>query len=741
MVKPVYNLPDSQQDDASAARHWLAALPASYSEKEQERLAEACEILVRCRGDQVLETGESQVRHLLSTADILVQLDMDPETLVAAVLNGCLSRSGISEAELQTRFGPSIASMVVDLARIDQIANVDAAIAVKDLAEHEENLRRLLLGIAEDVRVVLVVLAERLHLMRSVKNLEEGRRRKIAQDTQRVYAPLANRLGVWQIKWELEDLSLRYLEPKEYKRIAKLLDGRRGEREGYIAGVIAILRDKFAEAAVKAEISGRPKHIYSIWRKMQRKNVDIEQIFDLRAVRIMVDDVASCYAALGIVHGLWKHIPKEFDDYIATPKGNMYQSLHTAVVGPQDKPLEVQIRTWDMHRHAELGVAAHWAYKESKQHDDEFQRRVVWMRKWLELKNDGEEEGGDLFERFRSQFEPVHIYVLTPQSKVIELPKGATPLDFAYAIHSEIGNRCRGARVNGRIAPLNQPLQSGQTVEILTQKNASPSRDWLSPHHAYLRTSRARNRVRQWFKQQDHTRYVGEGKATLEKEISRLGIEEKPQLDQLARRFNFQKGEDLLAAIGRGELTPGHVARQVGEPKGEKRPEPPEIRPRAPTLQKQKGKGHSEVIVEGVGDLMTHMAHCCKPVPNDPIIGYVTRGRGVTVHRRDCTNVRKMPVPEQQRLIEVRWAEQPADASYPVDVFVLAADRKGLLRDVSAVFSDEDVDVLGVHTVSDRGTDRATMRFTVEVKNMAQLALVVNKLNQVPDVLNVRRPH
>jgi GTP pyrophosphokinase len=740
MVKPSYNLPDLQEDDAGAAQHWLASLPASYSKDERERLAEACDMLVRCRGNQTLETGESQVRHLLSTADILVQLHMDAETLVAAVLNGCLGRSGISEEQLRERFGAGIASMVVDLARIDQIANVDAVIAAKDIAEHEENLRRLLLGIAEDVRVVLVVLAERLHLMRSIKGLEDGRRRKIAQDTQRVYAPLANRLGVWQIKWELEDLALRYLDPKEYKRIAKLLDGRRGEREGYIANVIATLCDKFSETGIKAEISGRPKHIYSIWKKMQRKSVDIEQIFDLRAVRIMVDDVASCYAALGIVHGLWKHIPKEFDDYIATPKGNMYQSLHTAVIGPEDKPLEVQIRTWDMHRHAEFGVAAHWAYKESKQHDSELQRRVVWMRNWLELKSESDEDGSDLFERFRAEFEPAHIYVLTPQSKVIELPKGATPLDFAYAIHSEVGNRCRGARVNGRIAPLNQPLQSGQTVEILTQKNASPSRDWLSPHQGYLQTSKARNRVRQWFKQQDHDRYVSEGKTTLEKEISRLGIEEKPQIDQLARRFNFQKGEDLLAAIGRGDLTPGQVARQVGEPKGDKRPEPPDIRPRAPAPQKQKGKGQSEVIVEGVGDLMTHMAHCCKPVPNDPIIGYVTRGRGVTVHRRDCTNVRKMPAVEQQRLIDVRWAPQSTDASYPVDVFVLAADRKGLLRDVSAVFSDDEIDVLGVHTVSDRSTDRATMRFTVEVKDMAQLEQVIVKLNQVPDVLSVRRP-
>jgi len=394
MIKPVYNLPQDHLDDAAAARHWLEALPENYTHEDRERLAQACGMLVSCRANQSLDTGETQVRYLLSTADILVRLRMDADTLSAALLDGCLGRLGITEDQVARQFGPGIARMVGDLARIDQLANVDAVIAPKDQNEHEENLRRLLLGIAEDVRVVLVVLAERLHLMRSIKNLDEQRRREIAGDTKRVYAPLANRLGVWQVKWELEDLSLRYLDPEEYKRIAERLDGRRAERESYIAHAIAALEEKFAEAGIGAEISGRPKHIYSIWRKMQRKRVDIEQIFDLRAVRVLVEDVASCYAALGIVHGLWKHIPKEFDDYIATPKGNMYQSLHTAVIGPDDKPLEVQIRTREMHKHAELGVAAHWAYKENKQQDAAFQRRVVLMRSWLELKNEGA-DGGD----------------------------------------------------------------------------------------------------------------------------------------------------------------------------------------------------------------------------------------------------------------------------------------------------------------------------------------------------------
>ncbi|MFZ0789609.1 MAG: bifunctional (p)ppGpp synthetase/guanosine-3',5'-bis(diphosphate) 3'-pyrophosphohydrolase [Chromatiaceae bacterium] len=742
MVKPTYNLPDQDTGDDQSIRHWLDNLAPNYTVEELKLIAGACTALTRCRGDRRIETGETHVRHVLSTADILARLGMDHETVIAALLNGCMDDGDLSEAHLRDRFGPGIAQMVGDLARIGQIANVESIIAAKDQHEHEENLRRLLLGIAEDVRVVLVVLAERVHLMRSIKDLEPERRAKIARDTQRVYAPLANRLGMWQVKWELEDLALRYLEPEEYLAIARALAERREEREQYIRDVIATLERTFAEADIRAEITGRPKHIYSIWRKMQRKRVDIEEIFDLRAVRVLVDTVADCYATLGLVHGLWRHIPKEFDDYIATPKGNLYQSLHTAVIGPGDKALEVQIRTHEMHRHAELGVAAHWAYKESKGHDAEFQRRVVWMRQWLELKNEGE-DASEILERFKSELEPAHIYVLTPQSKVIELPKGATPLDFAYAVHSEVGNRCRGARVNGRIVPLNYQLASGEMVEILTQKNAAPSRDWLSPHQGYLATARARNRVRQWFKQQDHDQHEQGGRAALEKELARLGIAEKPQLDQLAPRFNFKRGEDVLAAIGRGDLSVGQVARQVGEPRTqEPQPREQEARLRAPSRAPSKFRpGAGEVVVEEVNDLMTQIANCCKPVPYDAIVGFVTRGRGVTVHRRNCANVKHLPPGEVDRLVRVRWASQPADATYPVDVLVIAADRKGLLRDISSVFADDDVDVVGVNTHSDRSTDTAAMRFTVEVRDMDQLARVLGKLNQVPDVLDVRRSY
>ncbi len=735
MVTSTGNLPVATTTDEGAIQHWLTQLAPHYPAEAVTQISAACAVLIAHEGNRRLDTGERHVRHVLSTADILVKLQMDAETVVAALLNGCLNHPDLTATALQTQFGSGIARMVGDLARIGQLANVDAIIAAKDQEEHEENLRRLLLGIAEDVRVVLVVLAERMHLMRAIKTLEPERRAKLARDTQRVYAPLANRLGIWQIKWELEDLSLRYLQPDEYKRIANLLVERRAEREHYIAAVLDILRTAFAEAGIEAEITGRPKHIYSIWKKMRRKAVDIEEIFDLRAVRILVPSVADCYAALGLVHGRWRHIPKEFDDYIATPKGNFYQSLHTAVIGPEDKPLEVQIRTHDMHRHAEFGVAAHWAYKEAKGHDAAFQRRVVWMRNWLELKNEGERSDG-ILQRFKSEFEPVHIYVLTPQAKVIELPKGATPLDFAYAIHSEIGNRCRGARVNDRIVPLNQTLTSGDKVEILTQNNAMPSRDWLSPHHGYLVTARARNRVRQWFKQQHFEQHVQDGRTALGLELARLGIADKLRLDELATKFNFRRGDDVLAAIGCGDLAVGQVARQVGEPKVVETPLPrPPVKAKT-TAAKSAG---NDVVVEGVDALLTQLAQCCKPVPFDEIVGFVTRGRGVTIHRHNCPNIQHLAETERERLLQVRWAGQQPTALYPVDMLVIATDRKGLLRDVSAVFADVDVDVIGVNTYSERSTDCATMRFSIEIKNMKKIEQLTNRLQQLPEVLEVRR--
>ncbi len=730
MVTTSSRLPQGDEITAADIALWVESLPKEFDAEDRKYLLKAAQLALKTDVGITNLCGEIQLRHALSVAEILADMEMDRETVAAAILLGSLSAKSVSLEQLTKALGDNTARMVDDLTRIGVLTDLSSEVKPGDEAEHAENLRRLLLGIAEDVRVVLVVVAQQLHLMRSARGLSPELRRRLAEETRDIYAPLANRLGVWQVKWELEDLSLRFLHPDDYKRIASQLDGRRADREQFIRQVIELLHEKFLAVGIQAEISGRPKHIYSIWRKMQRKSVDIEQIFDLRAVRVMVEDIAQCYAALGVVHGLWRHIPGEFDDYVATPKANLYQSIHTAVIGPEEKTLEVQIRTRDMHHHAELCIAAHWRYKESAKHDADFERRIVWMRQWLERK-EFNDENGDLPGYLDTELEATRIYVLTPQGKVIELPKGATPLDFAYSIHTDIGHQCRGARVDGHIVQLNRPLRSGETVEILTAKNGTPSRDWLNHHLGYLHSTKARNRVKQWFKQLDFEHHVELGRSMLEREMTRLSVTDKPNLEVVAAKHNLQHAEDVYAAIGRGDLSPIQVAGVSGRLR-------PVVRSKAPTAQKSASiKG--EVVVAGVDDLMTNIARCCKPVPNDPIVGFVTKGRGVTVHRRDCANIRALSEENRLRLVEVHWSDQQSQTTYAVDFLVVASDRKGLLRDISGILTNEDVDVIGVNTNSDRKTDTASMRFTVEVSDMDQLSRLLSKVEQLPDVNVVKR--
>ena len=738
MVSVTTNLPENDALDERDIRVWLAGLSVKRSAREMEKLHQACDLAFEIHRQGVEMTGETTLRHALAVAEILAEMELDWETLAAAILHDVLPGDQVNLTRLEKQFGKSVARMVCDMARIGFVARDRSGDRHALEQEHTENLRRMLLSIADDIRVVLIVLAERLHIMRILKSLPEEMQVKEARETQQIYAPLANRLGIWQIKWELEDLCLRYLEPETYVDIAKKLDGRRADREEYIDQVIDILQEKFAELHIAAEVTGRPKHIYSIWKKMHRKAIPFEQIFDLRAVRVLVDTVADCYAAIGVVHGLWRHIPGEFDDYIATPKANMYRSIHTAVIGPEDKTLEIQIRTHEMHQHAELGVAAHWRYKEGgSKGDAEFERRVSLMRNWIEVKDDpsGSE---DFVDNLRSEFESRQVYVLTPQGKVIELKKGATAVDFAYAIHSDVGHRCRGAKIDGKIRPLTQALESGQLVEVLTSKEGGPSRDWLSPHLGYIKTSRARNRIRQWFKQQDYEQHLHAGKANLDREVNRLGVR-KPDLIIAAKRFNFKKPEDLLAAIGRGEVSPVQVAGMgmVHAPLEGHHKQGLAITHRKHEKPQHSGRG--EVAVEGVDNLMTHMAKCCKAVPNDEIVGFITRGRGVTVHRADCGKIAQLEGDERQRLIDVSWAGASTSTAYPVDIRVTASDRKGLLRDISAIFANEDVDVVGVNTQTNRKQDHANMRFTVEITDMRQLSSLLNKLAQLPDVQSARR--
>ena len=678
-------------------------------------------------------SGEPYVRHSFAVAEILSDLDLDPETIAAALLHDVVEDTSVSLEQIRSRFGDNIARLVDGVTKMALIQeSPEQGAETRRERANAESLRKMLLAMVEDVRVVLVKLADRLHNMRTLDHLDEDKRRRIARETLDIFAPLANRLGIWQLKWELEDLALRHLEPESYKRIARLLDERRVDRERFIDNVVSTLQRELARAGIAAEVIGRPKHIYSIWKKMQRKGIDFHEVFDVRAVRIFVDNLAACYGALGIVHTLWRHIPREFDDYIATPKENQYQSLHTAVVGPEGKTLEVQIRTHEMHAHAELGVAAHWRYKEGAKKDAGFEQKIAWLRQILEWR-DEEASAGDFVNRFKAEVFEDRVYVLTPKGNVIDLPAGATPLDFAYHIHTDVGHRCRGAKVNGTMVPLTYELKTGEQVEILTTRTGGPSRDWLNPHLGYLKSSRARAKARSWFKQQNLEKNVAAGRHTLDRELHRLGVGEV-NLERLGKRLRFDTLDEFLAAIGRGEVTFAQIAAEAQD----------EIAPRRPGGETPLGKPRrrstalpGDVKIEGVGNLLTNIARCCKPVPNDDITGYITRGHGVTIHRSDCPNVLRLRTDARERLIEVSWGAQ-VDSAYPVDLQIVAYDRQGLLRDVTGVLSNEKLNVLAMNTVTDK-THMAHLTLTLEISDLRQLSRVLDKIGQLANVVEARR--
>ncbi|MFQ5471005.1 MAG: GTP diphosphokinase, partial [Gammaproteobacteria bacterium] len=583
-------------------------------------------------------------------------------------------------------------------------------------------------------RVVMIKLADRTHNMRTLSALPREKQRRIARETLDIYAPLANRLGIWQIKWELEDLSFRYLDPALYKNIAKMLDERRVDREQYIKEVIEILQEALSRAGIKFEISGRPKHIFSIWYKMQRKNIDYHQVYDVRGIRILTNEISGCYAALGIVHSLWQYIPGEFDDYIATPKENNYQSIHTAVIGPRGKTVEIQIRTHEMHKNNELGVAAHWRYKEGSTEDQVFDEKISWLRQLMEWK-DEISDASDFVDQLKSDIFEDRIYVFTPKGKVIDLPKGSTPLDFAYQIHTEVGHHCRGAKVNGNMVPLTYQLKTGQQVDVLTVKNATPSRDWINPHRGYLKTNRAKNKVQHWFKQQDHEKNVVEGRNTLEKELKRLGLA-SVNFSTLATKYKFDDIDEFYGAIARGDIKTAHVinaAQQLVEPQVKQEIDKFTLQKPVSSENKQ-----GDIQIQGIGNLLTNIANCCKPVPGDEIGGYITRGRGVTIHRSDCANMLRYSVQCPERVIAVNWGGD-ADNTYPVDVQIVAFDRQGLLRDITSILANEKINLIAANTISDKKDHRATMRLTLEISNISRLSKVVDKIDQLPNVIEVTR--
>jgi GTP pyrophosphokinase len=711
-------------DAGGALSAWRAA-GARIDAPDEPRLGDALAV--------VAGAAPHRMRIALDAAGILAALRLDAEALAAALLLGADVDTGDRTA-ISERWGPGVAALMEGARRMRETQALlpEAATARRspDHAQQLEQLRKMLLAMAQDARVVLLRLAEHLGWMRwIVRSGSDAERASAAHETFELLAPLANRLGVWQVKWELEDLAFRCRDPETYRRIAGDLDEKRADRETFIAAVTTRLRDELAAAGLKGEVTGRPKHIYSIWKKMQRKDLGLADVFDVRAVRVLVDDVKDCYAALGIVHNLWTPFPREFDDYIAKPKANSYRSLHTAVIGPGDKVLEVQIRTHEMHQANELGIAAHWRYKEGGRRDLGFEERIAWLRQVLDWRL-GDADSGELAESFRTELFQDTVYVLTPQGRVIDMPRGSTPVDFAYHVHSDLGHRCRGAKVNGAIVPLNQPLATGQRVEIIAAKEGGPSRDWLNSALGYLRSQRARAKVRQWFNSQNLEQATAQGRTVLEKEAQRLGVA-LPPLDALATALGHGKVDDMLAAVGRGDVGTRTLQTAL---RGAPAADPVRRDPlRDADVQPAPGRTGG-VLVVGVDRLLTQLSRCCKPAPPDPIIGFVTRGRGVSIHRANCSNVRQLPA---DRRVDVQWGADRPDARFTVDIELQGGSEDTLLRDAADVLSREKVAVRAARTVT-HGL-RQRLRITVDVAGGEQLARVLAVLRDVPGVGDVRR--
>ena len=683
-------------------------------------------------GGTLLPGGETALEHAQEVTEILLQLDLYHESLAAALLLPLLRARPETLKDIRERYGVTVAELAEGVVRMGEIGVLSnravAPVRAEAQAAQLEALRKMLLAMVQDVRVVLIKLADHLQDLRAaIRSADPRQMAEIAELTRDIFAPLANRLGVWQIKWELEDLALRVRDPGSYKRIARLLDEKRLDRERYIENVVALLKGEIARAGIAAEVSGRPKHIASIHRKMQRKAIDFEGLYDVRAVRVLVRDVKDCYAALGIVHSLWSPLPKEFDDYIAKPKANNYRSLHTAVIGPEGKSLEVQIRTHEMHQHSELGVAAHWQYKEGGRQDRSYQEKIAWLRQVLEWK-DEVRDTGEFAEQFRTGLFEDSVYVFTPQGRVVDLPKGSTPVDFAYHVHTELGHRCRGAKVDGVMVPLNTALANGQQVEILAAKQGGPSRDWLNPQLGFLKSAGARGKVRQWFNRLNLEADIAQGRAQLEKELQRRGLS-RLNLDQLAADMGFERLNDLLSGLGRGEVGPKALQLALNPD------DAPADTPAATEgiVTRKPGGSGGGVLVVGVDRLLTTPAKCCRPAPPEPIVGFVTRGRGVSVHRADCANLARL---DPQRRIEAEWGA-PGSTTFPVDIVVEAVDRTGLLRDISEVLSRERINVTATRSTS---TDlSARMRFTVEITDLGQLQKVLALVREVKGVLGASR--
>lgn len=722
---------------------WLQRLSNNHDINDTGRLREALEMSrlaeqqALLEADTVWPTGPGCYRTGMEMIEILAELKLDPDCLVAAALYRTVRERKLALKTVEEGFGSTVAALIKDvqgMAAIGTLLNPARTQVLDQSQDQLEKVRKMLVSIIDDVRVALIKLAERTCAIRALRDADKEKRQRVAREVFEIYAPLAHRLGIGYIKWELEDLSFRYLKPQDYKKIARLLDEKRLDRQDYIDDVVKQLQAALKDAQVECEIVGRAKHIYSIWRKMKRKGLGFRELFDIRAFRIVTHQERDCYAALGVVHSLFNHIPQEFDDYIATPKENGYRSLHTAVFGPEGKTLEVQIRTEGMDEEAELGVCAHWKYKGTDVNTkrDSYEEKLVWLRQVMEWHEELGDLGG-IAEEWRTDVEPDRIYVFTRNGHVVDLSVGATPIDFAFRIHTEVGLKCRGAKVAGRIVPLNHTLKTGDQVDILTASNAHPSRDWLNPDLGYVTTNRARAKITSWLKKQDRDSNLMDGRSQLEAELKRLALT-GVDLQPLLKQTPFESVDDMHAAIGAGDYRVAQIVtlvqRQVS-PEDEKNFE---IR----TKPKQEKPSDSTITIDGVGNLLTQMAGCCQPVPGDAIVGYITTGRGVSIHRQDCNNALILQGQEPERLIEVNWGHSP-EYGYPVEVMILAYDRAGLLRDITVILANEKVNVLEVGTRTSKDENIATMKLLLEVKSLQQLGTVLAKVDKLPNVIEAVR--
>ena len=703
----------------------LEALPEQTSSTDEELIRRAYEVANKAHKGQKRASGEPYINHCLAIAIIMAELGAPTPTIVAALLHDSVEDTDLTLDDLEHDFGSEVAQLVDGVTKLTQLPRVSRSNQGERPERRElanETLRKTFLAMGDDVRVVVIKLADRLHNMRTLSHLSADRRERIAVETIEIFAPLASRLGIWQIKWELEDLAFRYVHPDEYKMLADQVANRRVDREENMKAIREEVELLLRETEIEAEVRARPKHLYSIYRKMERKDVPFDEVYDIRGVRVLLESESGCYTALGVIHNRWKPVPGTFDDYIATPKDNFYQSLHTAVIFDDGKTVEFQIRTPEMEENAEFGIAAHWRYKEGRVRDDGYERRVNWLRSLMEWRQDIT-DAGDFVDAMKSDVFEDRVFVFTPQGDVIDLPVNSTPIDFAYHIHTEIGHRCRGARVGGKLVSLDTKLNTGDSVEILTTKRGGPSRDWLNPSLEMVKSQRARSKIRQWFRKQDREQNISHGRQLVDREVRRLGIQEF-DIDSLAEEMSFPSGNELLAAVGVGDINLGKIVNRAVE-REDPIPEPID-RPRTP-------KESVEVSVLGLTGLLTHLGRCCNPVPGDPIIGYVTRGRGATIHRQDCPNV--LRIKDKERLVSVSWGQ--ARDTYPVSVQIRAYDRDGLMRDVSTLVSNEGISMSSIHVSTVESL--AIFDLVMGITDLSQLSRVLNRLEALPNVLEARR--